>query len=133
MNIEHFALQVPDPVAMADWYVKHLGFSVARAGGAPAHAQFLLERSGSVMLEIYRNPRAPVPDYFKHDPLLLHLAFVSDDPGADRDRLVAAGAVIVENLTTSPAGDELAMLRDPWGVAVQLVKRVEPMMGKNRS
>src|SRR6266446_4025618 len=33
MKIEHFALQVPDPVAMAQWYVNHLGFSVARSGG----------------------------------------------------------------------------------------------------
>src|SRR6266581_4941240 len=31
MKIEHFALQVPEPVAMAEWYVKHLGFTVSRA------------------------------------------------------------------------------------------------------
>src|SRR5215471_16858850 len=128
MKIEHFALQVPDPAAMADWYVKHLGFSVARSNGAPSNTRFVLEERGSVMFEIYRNPRAPVPDYFKQDPLLLHLAFVSDDPAADRNRLVAAGATIVEDLTTTPTGDHLVMLRDPWGLAVQLVKRAEPML-----
>ena len=31
MKIEHIALQVADPAAMADWYVKHLGFCVRRA------------------------------------------------------------------------------------------------------
>ena len=77
VKIEHFALQVSDPVAMAEWYVKHLGFSVARASGEPAHGRFLLDGGGSVMLEIYRNPKASVPDYSKMDPLLLHLAFVT--------------------------------------------------------
>jgi hypothetical protein len=28
----------------------------------------------------------------------------------------------------TPAGDELVMLRDPWGVALQLVKRAQPML-----
>jgi glyoxylase I family protein len=130
MKIEHFALQVPEPAAMADWYVNHLGFTIARSGGAPSHARFLLEGAGSVMLEIYRNPRASVPDYSKQDPLLMHLALVSNDPAADRDRMLAAGASMVEDLTTNPAGDQLVMLRDPWGVALQLVKRAEPMLRK---
>ncbi len=110
MKLEHFALQVPDPVAMAQWYVKYLEFSI------------------SVMIEIYRNPAAPVPDYRTINPLLLHLAFVSNDPAADRDRLVTAGATVAEALTTTPAGDALVMLRDPWGVALQLVRRKAPML-----
>ena len=128
MKIEHFALQVADPVAMADWYVKHLGCSVARSTGEPAHARFLKDANGAVMLEIYRNPKVSVPDYSKIDPLWLHLAFVSARPAADRDRLVAAGAKIVEDLVTAPNGDELVMLRDPWGTALQLVKRAQPML-----
>src|SRR6185369_265580 len=123
MKIEHFALQVADPVAMAEWYVKHLGCSVARSTGEPAHARFLKDASGAVMLEIYRNPKVSVPDYSKIDPLWLHLAFVSSDLAADRDRLVSAGATVVEDLTTTPAGDQLVMLRDPWGTSVQLVRR----------
>ena len=128
MKIEHFALQVADPVAMADWYVKHLGCSIARSGGEPAHARFLKDGHGSVMVEIYRNPKASVPDYHTIDPLWLHLAFLSTRPAADRDRLVVAGAKLVEDLFTSPAGDELVMLRDPWGTALQLVNRAQPML-----
>jgi uncharacterized glyoxalase superfamily protein PhnB len=118
VKIEHFALQVPDPVAMADWYVANLGFSVRRSGGEPARARFM----------IYRNPKTTVPDYDAMNPLQLHLAFVSGDPAADRDRLVKAGARIAEDLTTSAAGDQLVMLRDPWGVPLQLVKRRSPML-----
>jgi glyoxylase I family protein len=128
MKVEHFALQVSDPVAMADWYVKHCGCSVARSFGPPAHGRFLLDSAGAAILEIYRNPRVPVPDYFGMDPVLLHLAFSSDEPSADCARLVNAGARVVDDLTTTPAGDQLVMLRDPWGIAVQLVKRAEPML-----
>jgi catechol 2,3-dioxygenase-like lactoylglutathione lyase family enzyme len=128
MKVEHFALQVPDPVAMAEWYVAHLGCTVARKGGEPAHARFLADGTGSVMVEIYRNPQVPVPDYHALDPLLLHLAFISPAPAADRDRLVKAGAKVADDLVTSPAGDQLVMLRDPWGIALQLVKRATPML-----
>jgi len=128
MKLEHLALQVPDPVAMADWYTRHLGFRVARSGGEPSHARFLMERGEAVMLEVYRNPLAPVPDYFGISPLLLHLAFVSDNPAADRDRLVKAGAKVVQDLNKNQASDELVMLRDPWGVALQLVRRAAPML-----
>lgn len=113
---------------MADWYVKNLGFSIARKGGEPSHARFLPDSSGSVMLEIYRNPAASIPDYRKADPLLMHVAYVSNNPAADRDRLVQAGAVVVDDLTTTAAGDAIVMLRDPWGVPIQLVKRAKPML-----
>ena len=128
MKIEHFALQVSDPVAMADWYVTHLGCAISRRSGEPTHQRFLSDRSGSIMLEFYRNPRVPVPDYQSMDPLLVHVAFVSESPAVDRDRLLQAGAKLADDLTTSAGGDQLVMLRDPWGVALQFVKRAEPMI-----
>jgi len=128
MKIEHFALQVPDPIAMADWYVKHLGCLIARSSGEPAHMRFLKDSSGSVMVELYRNPKVAVPDYAAMDPLLLHLAFLSENPTADRDRLMSAGARVVDDLVTTPLGDQLIMLRDPWNIALQLVWRAAPML-----
>ena len=128
MKIEHFALQVPDPLALADWYAQHLGLRLARAGGAPAHGRFLRDESGEVLLEVYRNPRAPVPDYRMANPLTMHLALLSDHPAADRDRLLAAGATLADPLSTNDQGDELLMLRDPWGIPLQLIKRAEPML-----
>src|SRR5687768_18536629 len=92
MKIEHVALQVEDPAGMARWYVEHLGCTIARVGDAPAFMHFLRDGAGTSMLELYRNPRVAVPDYASMDPMLVHVAFVSTDPAADRDRLVAAGA-----------------------------------------
>jgi catechol 2,3-dioxygenase-like lactoylglutathione lyase family enzyme len=128
MRIEHVAFQANDPVAVAQWYVAHLGFQVKRSSGPPGYAHFLADSAGNVMLEIYNHPRLTTPDYRGMDSLLLHLAFSSEDPAADRDRLIAAGATGEEEISTTPAGDMVVMLRDPWGFAIQLVRRANPMV-----
>jgi glyoxylase I family protein len=122
MKLEHVALQVRDPAAMADWYVRHLGFSIRRAVDAPVVARFLADSSGAVMLEVYHNLNSPVPDYAAMSPVLLHVAFISDDLQATADRLTAAGATLVSG-PERIGDDEFAMLRDPWGLAIQLVRR----------
>ena len=131
MKIEHIALQVPEPAAMADWYVAHLGCRIVRKGAEPSHARFVSDTQGAARMELYRNPKVPVPDYASLDPLLLHLAFVTEQPKADTERLVKAGSKVVEALFTSPSGDQIVMLRDPWGLALQLVKRAEPMLSND--
>jgi glyoxylase I family protein len=126
MKIEHFALQVPDPVAMADWYVKHLGATVARSENVTPYGRFL--NVGGALFEIYNNPIVSVPDYKTIDVLHLHIAFSSQNLPGDRDRLVKAGARIVSDVATTPAGDEIMMLRDPWNVPIQFVKRKTSML-----
>lgn len=126
-KLEHIALNVADPVAMAGWYVKHLGFSVVRYIEGPAQTHFLGDLSGNILVEIYHNPPGQVPDYATMDPLLLHLAVVSHDPAGDAEKLVAAGATHVAELTTDD-GSHLVMLRDPWGLALQLCERARPML-----
>src|SRR5215204_5437485 len=96
MKVEHLALQVPEPVLMAEWYVTHLGCSIARSGGEPAHARFLMTAGGAFMFEMYRNPTVSIPDYFALNPLWLHLAFLSEDIQRDQDRLLKAGATLVD-------------------------------------
>jgi catechol 2,3-dioxygenase-like lactoylglutathione lyase family enzyme len=128
MNIEHVALNVSDPVGMADWYTRHLGMRIVRSVSEPPHTRFLADQSGRVVVEIYHQTKAAVPDYFALDPMVLHLAFSAADVHGVRERLLAAGARSAGEVTTTPAGDELAMLRDPWGVSIQLVKRAQPLL-----
>lgn len=128
MKIEHTAYQVADPVAMARWYVDHLGLTVKRAQHEPPFGQFLADDGDAVMLEVYHSPKVPVPDYRAIDPLVLHLAFWTDDVPATRARLLAAGATAEGEAIRTPAGDHVAMLRDPWGLALQLVHRASPMI-----
>lgn len=128
MRIEHTGYNVEDPRAVSAWYVEHLGFIVERAGGPPNHAHFLSDETRAVMVEIYNNPACPVPDYASQDPLILHLAFISNDVEADSKRLMAAGATVADPMKTTAAGDVLCMLRDPWGFPIQLVYRAESMV-----
>ena len=126
MRIEHVAYTVADPPAVAGWYAGHLGMRIASSGGEPTFTHFLADDAGT-MLEIYNNPAVAVPDYASMDPLLLHVAFASDDVRGDSERLQAAGATFVEEVGPTGAGDHLIMLRDPWGLAIQLAKRGHPM------
>ena len=122
MKIEHVALNVAEPVKMAAWYVAHLGMSIVRAMQQAPFTHFLADDSKNVMIEIYNNPNNQVPDYANMHPLLLHVAFVSSDPETDRFRLEQAGAMFVEEVRPEE-GVHLVMMRDPWGLAIQLCKR----------
>jgi catechol 2,3-dioxygenase-like lactoylglutathione lyase family enzyme len=128
MRLEHIALPVLDPPAVAQWYTEHLGFTVKRRIDSPVPTRFLADTAGHVMLEVYNNPSVEVPNYAAMDPLSLHLALISDDVQADYDRLVGVGAESVQPPHRSEAGDHLAMLRDPWGLALQLCKRGRAMV-----
>ena len=127
MKLEHFALNVSDPVEMASWYDAHLGLSTVRKMEEAPYTHFLADSSGTILLEIYNNPEDQVPSYADMDPLLLHVAFVSENPDSDKDDLLAAGASLVEELHLDD-GSHLIMLRDPWGLAIQLCKRGKPML-----
>lgn len=127
MKIEHTAFNVEEPVLMGRWYVEHLGLTVKRRTTDAPYAHFLADDSGTVMIEIYGNRDAPLPDYRTMNPAELHLAFVSSDVAADTQRLVAAGANIVADVHQL-GEDTFAMLRDPWGLPIQLVSRTNPMI-----
>ena len=127
MKMEHVALNVSDPVAMAAWYKEHLGFEIVRSTDVPPYTTFLRESGGAVMLEVYHNPPDQVPPYAEMNPLLLHVAFLSADPGADKEALLIAGATLVKEEHLAD-GSYLIMMRDPWGLAIQLCKRSKPML-----
>ena len=124
MQFEHAALNVPDPSAMAAWWIEHCGMRNVRGEGGPPF--FLADASGRTILELYSNEAAPVPDYAAQHPLTLHIAFAVQDANAARDRLMAAGATLVSDATHAD-GTQLVMLRDPWGVPLQLVQREIPL------
>jgi len=125
MKIEHLAINVAQPVAMARWYVQHMGMRAVVAGSEPPYGHFLADDAGA-MLEIYHNPSDPVPDYAAQPAARLHLAFLSSDPKADAARLIAAGASHAEDVAL-PDGGLIVTVRDPWGLPVQLVRRGKPL------
>ncbi len=128
MKIEHVGLQVRAPAAMADWYMEHLGFHCVRSGDSPFPVRYISDDSGRMVLEVYTNPAVGTTDYGKLDPLQLHVAFLCDDLNATTERLVRAGAKLVSAAEVKPNGDELAMLRDPWGLPIQMCRRRLPIV-----
>jgi catechol 2,3-dioxygenase-like lactoylglutathione lyase family enzyme len=128
IRLEHVAINVEDPVEMAKWYCDNLGMKIVRKGPPPVNMHFISDAGGNMMLEIYNNPPDAVPDYRSMEPLSLHIAFMVDDVEKTRRRLVAAGAAIATDITVTESGDKLVMLRDPWGVPIQFLKRADPML-----
>jgi len=129
MKIEHFGLIVPQPLSMARWYEEHLGFQIKRSGGDDTEGvAFVADSSGQVMLELFARRDTPPLDFPALAPLQVHIAMLSDDPVADCDRLQEVGAVMLEDNLGRGSGDRLILLRDPWGVVIQLVKRKTPIL-----
>jgi catechol 2,3-dioxygenase-like lactoylglutathione lyase family enzyme len=129
MNIEHIAFNIPEPVMAAQWYAENLDLQIVRASTESPFIHFLADSAGRGVLEFYHDPRGAVPDYQALNPFTLHIAFMVDDIEATRARLVAAGATAEGETLTTPSGDQLAFVRDPWGVTLQLAKRVKPLVG----
>lgn len=127
--LEHPAIDVADPVATAAWWCENLGFTITRQKDDETHTTFLVDASGRVAIEMYRAKTQPqAPDYASMDPLTLHFGFISKDVDADIERLVKAGATLVAH--DKAPGFDGAMMRDPFGIAIQFVKRENSVLLK---
>ena len=80
-----------------------------------------------MVMEIYTNPDAPLTDLTDKDPLYFHFALTVDDPEKTRQDLEQQGAVYVSEVRLDD-GSLLIMLRDPWGIPLQLCKRAKPLV-----
>jgi glyoxylase I family protein len=125
MKFEHYAINVEDSVAVADWYVANCGMKIEVAQRVPPFMRFLSDSTGRVVIELYTNPAAPIPDYASRNHLEYHLAFAVEDLNAEHDRLKAAGCSFIEEVKPGD-GSRLVMLRDPFGMALQLCQRAKP-------
>ncbi len=124
---EHIALDVESPEKTADWWCENLGFRIAAKQTAPPYAVFIRQADGQFALELYRAGNTPAaPDYAARSPEQFHIAFISGDIDSDIARLAEKGATLVSRISNN--GSELAMLRDPSGIPIQLVRRSRPVL-----
>ncbi|MFP4431499.1 MAG: VOC family protein [Spirochaetota bacterium] len=122
---EHLALNVRGQKAVEDWYREHLGFAVVRRYSAGA--SFLADSTGRIVFELYSRDDVPYFDGEGTHSLTVHIAYECDDVEGTAKDLLSAGATEDIPLTTSPDGDVVIMLRDPFGITIQLIDRVEPL------
>ena len=128
MKIEHIALNVSKPKEISNWYAETLSMRISRSSEKAPYGHFIADSKGQTILEFYCNPLAPVPEYQSLHPLVFHIAFATDNIEATKKKLISAGATLVTDTVKSENGDILVMLRDPWGLALQLVKRHSPLI-----
>ena len=91
----------------------------------PPFTRFLADETGRVIVELYTNSSAEIPDYANLHPLVFHLAVVATDAAATRSRLEDAGAAFVAEDHLAD-GSHLVMMRDPWRLPLQLCQRAMP-------
>ncbi len=127
MIFEHFALNVSNPIEMGNWYVDNLEMKIVRSIDKAPFGRFLADKTGRVVLELYSNNSAKIPEYKNAHPLEFHFAFMVEDAASLKDKLLKAGATLEEELKLDD-GSNIIMLRDPFGIPLQLCKRGIPMM-----
>ena len=125
MVFEHIALNVKNIKDIRDWYVANVGLKVVSEQTEAPFMTFFADSSGRVILELYCRPDEEITDFKTKHPLTFHMAFVSQNAVTDKIRLLDKGASFVEEITKED-GSYLVMLRDPWGMPLQLCQRTKP-------
>ena len=62
MVFEHFALNVEKPIEVAKWYVDNLEMKIVKGSNKPPYAHFLADKTGRLVIEIYKNDNAEIID-----------------------------------------------------------------------
>ena len=122
MIFEHIALNVKNIQEIKDWYVANVGLKVVSVQTEAPFMTFFEDSSGRVILELYHRPDEEITNFKVKHPLTFHMAFVSKNAEKDKIRLLDKGACFVEEIKKAD-GSHLVMLRDPWGMPLQLCQR----------
>ena len=124
MKLEHIGISVADPIAMGKWYAKHLGFRIIMSASSKEEGvAFVIDRPDGTVLELFKLPDVPPVDVKAMQAIQLHLAIECDDPTAEADRLVEAGAEFVGECPRNAYPGEKYFVRDPWGFVLQVINR----------
>jgi predicted enzyme related to lactoylglutathione lyase len=123
VRFEHMAINVDNPKAIADWYVKYVGLEILSASKKMI---FVRDPGSHFMFELYKKPNAN-GSYSSMNHAATHVAFSTGDAQALSKKMVEGGAKILKT-TTNPAGDTVINMKDPWGNKLQVIHRVKPKL-----
>ena len=115
------SLNVPDPVASADFVKRHFGFTEEMAD----EGFVSLSRSDVGFNLVYLRTGLATfkpEEMHGHSADGLLLVFVVDDVDGEYARLRDEGAAIITPLQTEPWGERFFQVTDPNGVVIQLVQ-----------
>lgn len=122
MVFEHFAINVTNVEERVLWYTENLGLTIRSVQNEPPFMTFLADSTNRVIVELYHRPDEAITKFDLQHPLTFHVAFVSENALEDSERLQRKGALFFEEIKKAD-GSHLIMLRDPWGMPLQLCQR----------
>lgn len=122
LAFEHFALNLKNPIEVSDWYCTHLQMKKVLEKKEAPFVTFLADSENRVVCELYYQPDFPITDFKNEHHLTFHFAFKTDNAETLKQKLITAGATLLDN-TILNDGSHLVMLRDPWGLPLQLCQR----------
>ena len=125
---DHLELNVVDTREKAKWYVDNLNFKIISHSDGPSYNMFISDTDENIMLELNQDSNSPMLEFDKIDYNSFHLAFSVEDMVSIKEKLIKAGAKLAEDIKRTAVGDQILMLRDPWGQPIQFVKRAKPML-----
>ena len=127
MIFEHFALNVEKPLETSNWYVTNCDMKVVKKFEEEPFTHFLADSTGRVVVEFYNNKNSKMLDFNSLNPLEFHFAFMVEDIGSVKKNFLEAGARVIEEMELDD-GSVLIMLRDPYGIPLQLCQRKQKLM-----
>ncbi|MDD4889100.1 MAG: VOC family protein [Phycisphaerae bacterium] len=125
-GIEHFAIAARNTDALADFYVKTFGFSVAYKNAKTPATYFVKPPRAGSMIEIVPANEKPAVRRDLFDPGLVHVALSVTDLAATMKELAGKGITFEGDVKVS--GDVKAVFfRDPEGNILHLIERPKPL------
>lgn len=121
VGLEHTAIASPDPAALAQWYVEHLGFHI----NYRYDAFFFVKAPNGTMLEIVPSEGAAHAHGLK-DPGIRHLAIAVQDFDAAYKQLREAGVQFLNEPYVNQ-GNRLVFFTDRDGNFLHLIEREQPL------
>ncbi|WP_299776480.1 VOC family protein [uncultured Formosa sp.] len=127
LAFEHFALNLENPKEVSNWYCTHLQMKKVVDMEEAPFVTFLADSENRVVCELYYQPDYPITNFEKEHHLTFHFAFKTDDAETLKNKLIEEGATLVDDARLEN-GSHLVMLRDPWGLPLQLCQRTTPLV-----
>jgi catechol-2,3-dioxygenase len=121
MVFEHFAINAENIQEVVSWYVTDVGLEIVKGKKEPPFLTFLADSSGKVIMELYHRPDEVTTDFVNKHPLAFHVAFVSENTEKIKE-ITKRGCFFCRG-SRERRREPLVMLRDPWGMPLQLCQR----------
>ena len=121
LGLEHTAIASPNPRALAQWYVDHLGFRI----NFEYDGNYFVRAANGSVLEIIPSEGARAETKMR-DPGIRHLAIDVEDFDAAYQALRAQNVNFVGEPSTN-MGNRLVFFTDCDGNLVHLIQRERPL------